>query len=835
MRSAKGEDGYTFAAHDTAAAVVDGTGTLVAWTSAAERMVARPAEEVCGHPVAELLADPARLGEVLAQRPSGPEPWEGRAVLRHGSGGEVEVGFRVLPLGRAAACGVSGYLVVGAPGEQITRLRQDHALAVGLFQQNRFGLAVFDTGLRLVRTNTPLLPYTGIPADLRGHRLGDFLWARDAEALDERLAQVIATGDPLLGFTTPARTLHDPRSGVILRVSAFRLQEPDGRCLGVAATFSDVTAEHRIHERIEVLHRATSVLGGSLSAQATSEDLAGALVPSLADAIAVDVTEPVFTGGEPVPDRRERLALRRTAVAGEGTAALRTPGTVHTGAVPTSPSRPGRGVLVPDLGLLGEEGAGGGTGPGPPDWSTAVPGTRSAISVPMCAGNTLLGNLMLWRTAPTRPAFEKGDLHLLEEIAARAALALDNVRRYTREHLAAVSLQRSLLPPATADTAAVRTASVYLPADPIGGVSGDWYDVIPLSSARVALVVGDVVGHGLRATASMARLRTAVRTLADLDPDPDELLTHLDDLVLQLPLGAPEPAGAQQPVGAEQPGVPTLPGPGLSGDSSAQSGPDTFAATCLYAVYDPVSGRCSMASAGHPPPAVVDADGTVTFVAMNPGPPLGVGGLPFEKSVIDVTPGGVLALYTDGLIERGEGDVDEGMEQLQKRLVQTDALHRPLHDVAREIVAGLPPTRLPDDVTLLVARTRRVPERDTATWALEADPAVVARARELVMRQLTAWELDLLSFTTELVVSELVTNAIRHAGGPIELRMIRTDVLTCEVSDPSSTQPRMRRARDTDEGGRGLYLVAQLTTRWGSRYTRGGKTIWAEQALPPML
>lgn len=824
MRSANGDDGGPFAVHDTAAAVVDGTGTLVGWTPAAEAFLGHRAADVCGRSVAELLADPGRLAELLAQR--SPGIWEGGATLRHAAGGEVEVDFRVLPL--EAGREPSGYLVLGAPRDQVVRWRQDHALAGELFQQDRFGLAIFDSGLRLVRTNTPLLPYTGVPADLRGHRLGDFLWARDAAALDKRLGEVIATGEPLLGFTTPARTLHDPRSGVVLQVSAFRLQDPGGRLLGVAATFGDITAEHRTRERIEVLHRATAALGGSLSAQGTSEDLVRTLLPALADTIAVDVAEPVFTGGEPVPDRRQRLAMRRTAAEGDGAEALRAAGTVFTDAVPTSPAGPGRGVLVPEVAAGGDRDV--------PGWATEVPAARSALSAPMCAGNTLLGNVMLWRTAPTRPAFEKGDMALLEEIASRAALALDNVRRYTREHLAAVSLQRSLLPPATADTAAVRTASVYLPADPIGGVSGDWYDVIPLSSARVALVVGDVVGHGLRATAAMARLRTAVRTLADLDPDPDELLTHLDDLVLQLPMGAgtPESPAGQTAMGAPDPGVVELPGSGRPGDSG-EGGPDSFAATCLYAVYDPVSGRCAMASAGHPPPAVMDPDGVVTFVEMNPGPPLGVGGLPFEKSVVDIAPDSVLALYTDGLIERGEGDVDEGMEQLRKRLVRTEALHRPLHDVAREIVAGLPPTRLPDDVTLLVARARRVPEGDTATWELEADPAVVARARELVSRQLAHWGLDLLAFTTELVVSELVTNAIRHAGGPVGLRLIRTDVLTCEVSDPSSTQPRMRRARDTDEGGRGLYLVAQLTSRWGSRYTRQGKTIWAEQTLPPVL
>ncbi|MET8299229.1 ATP-binding SpoIIE family protein phosphatase, partial [Streptomyces sp. NPDC005180] len=260
------------------------------------------------------------------------------------------------------------------------------------------------------------------------------------------------------------------------------------------------------------------------------------------------------------------------------------------------------------------------------------------------------------------------------------------------------------------------------------------------------------------------------------------------------------------------------------------SGP--VGATCLYVVYDPVAQQCVMASAGHPPPAVVGPDGTVEYVELSPGPPLGVGGWPFETTERDLAPGSVLALYTDGLIERGEGDIDEGMRDLADRLVRAEVLERPLRQARHDIVSDLPPGRLSDDVTLLLARTRVVPPDATATWQLEADPALVGRARHLVLEQLSRWELDELAFTTELVASELVTNAIRYAGGPVRLRLIRTDVLTCEVSDPSNTQPRMRRARTSEEGGRGLYLVAQLSHRWGSRYTREGKTVWSEQSLP---
>ncbi|MER6924051.1 ATP-binding SpoIIE family protein phosphatase, partial [Streptomyces spiralis] len=326
-------------------------------------------------------------------------------------------------------------------------------------------------------------------------------------------------------------------------------------------------------------------------------------------------------------------------------------------------------------------------------------------------------------------------------------------------------------------------------------------DVIPLPSFRVALAVGDVSGHGLYATATMGRLRTAVRTLADLELDPTELLTHLDDGVRQ-----------------------------LAGESDAQSHVDS---TCLYAVYDPISCLCQLASAGHPSPVVVRPDGTVKVVDVSPGPPLGVGGMPFETATVDLEPGSVLALYSKGLIERDAADVESGLRWLTESLAASYGSDRSLADVGRALLAGLGDGRQCDDIALLLARTRALPEESTASWEFTATPAVVSAAREAVARQLTDWGLDELVFTTELIVSELVTNAVRHAGGPIGLWLIRGDVLVCEVTDPSSTQPRLRRARWTDEGGRGLFLVAQLSLRWGSRYGRAGKTIWSEQALAP--
>ncbi|GAA2956542.1 hypothetical protein GCM10010478_65420 [Streptomyces erythrogriseus] len=344
-------------------------------------------------------------------------------------------------------------------------------------------------------------------------------------------------------------------------------------------------------------------------------------------------------------------------------------------------------------------------------------------------------------------------------------------------------------------------ASCYQRAHPPNGVGGDWFDVIPLSGARVALVVGDVVGHGMDAAATMGRLRTAVRTLANLDMPPDELLAHLDDLVIGL-------------MGAHDDHEPAAAGAAFLG------------ATCLYAVYDPVSGRCSMARAGHLPPVLVSPDGTVEVMDLPAGPPLGLGYLTFESCERELTEGSLLAFYTDGLVETPDRDIDEGIDRLGAAL----AVPRPtLREIGRGVVDTLLTGPPPDDAALLLARTRSLPADRVASWDLPSDPAAVGTARTAAVRQLTEWGLDDLAFTTELIVSELVTNAIRHASGPVSLRLIRDRALICEVADGTGTSPRPRHARTTDEGGRGLMIVAQLAHRWGTRHTATGKIIWTEQ------
>jgi anti-sigma regulatory factor (Ser/Thr protein kinase) len=367
-----------------------------------------------------------------------------------------------------------------------------------------------------------------------------------------------------------------------------------------------------------------------------------------------------------------------------------------------------------------------------------------------------------------------------------------------------MTLQRSLLPQTLPAQAALEIASRYLPANTESGVGGDWFDVIPLSGARVALVVGDVVGHGMRAAATMGRLRTAVRTLADVDLPPDELLTHLDDLIIHLSADESGTEGAGEAAG----GIGT---------------------TCLYVVYDPVSRRCTLARAGHPPPAVVSPEGSVYLLDAPVGPPLGLGGLPFETLETELPEGSILALYTDGLLQARDHDIDEALDEMFAALSRPSAT---LDTVCDRVLTGLLTHRPEDDVALLVARTKALHADRVAVWDLPSDPSVVAQARRRSTDQLAAWGLEEAGFVTELMVSELVTNAIRYGRPPVQLRLIHEDsTLICEVSDSSSTAPHMRRARTFDEGGRGLLLVAQLAQRWGTRHAAVGKTIWAEQSL----
>jgi serine phosphatase RsbU (regulator of sigma subunit)/anti-sigma regulatory factor (Ser/Thr protein kinase) len=550
-------------------------------------------------------------------------------------------------------------------------------------------------------------------------------------------------------------------------------------------------------ERLQLLYDAGVRIGTTLDVVRTTEELAEIAVPRFADFVTVELLDAVRRGEEP---DGATLTMHRTAVRGiRDDHPLYTPGEVIT-FLPTMPQAQAQGlqgghaVLEPDLSLA-------------PGWQALDPeraervlgfGIHSLITVPLQARGVVLGMVDFWRSE--QDSFAEEDLSFAEELAARAAVCIDNARRYTREHTMAVTLQRSLLPHSLPEQSALEVAHRYLPAQ--AGVGGDWFDVILLSGTRVALVVGDVVGHGLHAAATMGRLRTVVHNFCALDLPPDELLGHLDELVADIDQREAAEGGSE----------------GITG------------ATCLFAIYDPASGHCSIARAGHPSPALVHPDGTVTFPDVPVSPPLGLGaGLPIETAELHLPEGSRLALYTDGLVEDRDRDIDTGLELLRDALAHPD---QSPEQACQAVFDALVPARPRDDIALLVARTRLLDSDRVAGWDVPSDPAAVASVRTACVRQLETWGLDEIAFTTELILSELVTNAIRYGAEPVRLRLLYDrDSLICEVADGSSTSPHLRRAATTDEGGRGLFLVAQFARRWGTRYTARGKVIWTEQSL----
>ncbi|MFD5272170.1 SpoIIE family protein phosphatase [Streptomyces sp. NPDC058335] len=785
------DGGASFAFDTLAAAVLDEGGTVLRWSSTAAKLVGYTATEVRGRPVRDLVAD-VPGGSLAAPLRGTTVPVGGRALLRHSLGGTVDVTFRVFRLEGAAEL-----LALAALTQMVSEQELGVSLLRALFSQDGIGIGIHDPDLALLRTNLDPAMFGGPPAQSRS-RPRDVLIPEDADDIEASLRQVLESGVSLVGAEKRIRSPQVPEREWTLRMSAVRLEDAAAHPAGVAVLFTDMTEQRQARRHLDLLREAAIRVGGSLDVQRTAQQLAEVVVPALGSLGIVDLAEAVLEGDEP-PKWSGGGDFHLRAV---GSATSEWPGRIQRGeSLPPLPDHPafrrvqhGETVVMTRQELV--------TALDDPELvDLLLPGAWHSMAIaPLYARGLILGDLQIWRVKESEP-FTPEDVELVTEIASRGALAIDNARRYTREHRAAVALQHRLLPRATNDTPAAETVGIYRPASGGAEIGGDWFDVIRLPSLRLALVVGDVAGHGLPATASMGRLRTAIHTLADLELAPDELLTRLDGLVQRL---------------------------------SAEASPrhrDTVSATCLYVVYDPVSQQCTLASAGHPPPVVVRSDGTEQDVPISPGPPLGVGGMPFETTTVTLEPDSLVALYTKGLMLREDCDIDAGLRRLTDRLAAHHRPDAPLDEVGRSVLVGIGDQPARDDIALLLARTRAVRRENTAGWEFPADPTVVAEARDEVTRQLTEWGLDDLAFTTELVVSELVTNAIRYAGGPVGVRLIREDVLVCEVTDPSNTQPRLRRARSTEEGGRGLFLVAQLTTRWGCRYGQTGKTIWVEQSL----
>ncbi|NUK11476.1 SpoIIE family protein phosphatase [Streptomyces lunaelactis] len=750
--------------------------------------------------------------------------WTGLVPFRMPGEGHAHGVAEVYVMPSETETGERAALCIVVDVRALRRIETDLAASQAIFGQSPFGFLLFGTDLTVQRANQRFATvFGGAADDHRGRTVHDYLSRPEAERMNASLRRVLETGESAVDLqivgSAPGSTERRHWS-----INLYRVHSGAGRPIGVAGLGTDVTRRQiaareaaSARRNLALLNEASARIGNSLDLETTARELLDVAVPGFCDLASVDLYQGLLTGDEAPPGQWGSLhaeshgggsaELRRVAFASavSDVPLVPPPGCGQEGSAPTalgevhrypfnspcaSALRTARVQSIP-----GEEG-------------TLV---QSTFAVPMVAHDTVVGLVQFSRTKGSEP-FGERDRALAGELAARAAVCIDNARLYRREHERALILQRSLLPPGDPEAAGLDIACRYLPGNTATEVGGDWFDVIELPGHRTALVVGDVMGRGLRAAVAMGELRTAVRTLALLDLEPAEVLSALDEIAR----GLGSPSGTQQ---ASR----------VAHKSREADLSEVYLATCVYAVYDPVTRRCTFANAGHLPPVLVEPGEEALLLDVPPGMPLGVGGEPFEEVEVELPEGSLLALYTDGLVESRDHPLDEGLRAFRAAL--TDPV-RPLEDVCDHVLNTLDTRHGEDDIALLMARIQGLPVEAVGDWLLPREPRSVGRARELARAQLLSWNLEALVDTVELLVSELVTNALRYGEGEIRLRLLRDRTLVCEVWDAGLVQPRRRRARDTDEGGRGLQLVGLLSAAWGSRRTPRGKTVWFELALP---
>jgi stage II sporulation SpoE-like protein/GAF domain-containing protein/histidine kinase-like protein len=546
-----------------------------------------------------------------------------------------------------------------------------------------------------------------------------------------------------------------------------------------------------VHEHLAFLHAATVRISGDLELTQVMTSLCETAVPRLADLAAAYLYEAVLTDGEPPesPGAPPDGVLRKVASyspAGEEGDRLRDKVAVAdlTGPFAASAAS-GQLVVWPDPEYPAA----------PEDLGCLLHVLRpgSLVVVPLRAGPHMLGFALLVRSAG-RPVFDETDVLTATLMADQAALGAHKASLFQREARVADALQRSMLPKHPPRLPGVEIAYRYRPGNPGAQVGGDWFDAVPLPGSRVALIVGDVMGHGVHSAATMGQLRTAVRTLAALDPPPDQVLRHLDQLF-------------EDTVGQAE---------------------EQFLATCVYCVYDPVARRCAIANAGHVPPVLAYADGRTELIPVPAGVPLGVGNVAFETIEVPAPDGSVLALCTDGLVESRTHDITAGLDALRESLAKVSD---PVDDLCENVLRALHTDEREDDVALLLARFDGIPSASVANWIMRPHAQAARHVRGLIANTLTGWGLEDQIDSASLLATELVTNAIRYTTRPITMRLLRTETLLCEVTDDDHHLPVLCEPADDDEAGRGIYLVDRLSLRWGASHTAAGKAVWFELAL----
>lgn len=792
-----------------AVVVVDADGLVSHWSSGARRLFGHSREAAVGQPAGDLMPVSGaltedRTGQVNAPDDGydelGPElhgrssyPTAGRAKLSDAGRPRLDVLWWAYPL---AGPGPGRHLVLAADVDQfrIDLSGEAERIAPGFSLHTEFPDAE-----SLAGQLPHILPNMSV-------------------AESERIvAQVLELGYPVLEFSRHDRIPVTPDWGVPRRAPAaagraygdpysdpYGTKERDGAGQAhlaehrpVPAPAPELDLEYAaVRERLEFLNEVSGLIGSSLDLARTIREVTSAAVPRFADFAGTHLRAAVLAG-EGFPDGRpdvttvwHRVWVEHNDEPG------RWDDTVPVGEAIAFPEHTpffqcmvtGEPVLIP---RLSEEDGDRISAQFEKRDLRPLINNRSMLLVPLKARDVVLGFMVLMRRQGRQP-FDDMDRTTGAELAARAGLVLDNARMYTYQENVADTLQDSMLPQVADRMAGCDIATRYLPGARLGRIGGDWFDSVKLPGSRTALVVGDVMGHGLNSAAMMGQLRTAVQTMATMEMPPAQLLRNLDDLAQRLG--------------------------------------ENYLATCLYAVYDPIRSELQIANAGHIPPVLVRAaDGRSELLDLPTGAPIGVGGVPFETATVRVGPGDRLVLCTDGLVEVRGQDIGAGLAALCESAAHPAAS---MDHACDTIIRALNTHGgRKDDVALLMARLNGIPADDVAEWQLALDPREVARARRLVRGKLYDWDLPQAVESAELMVSELVTNAVRHARiRHVGLRLVRTDALLCEVTDDEPAPATLLGATADDEFGRGLRVVSRLARGWGSSSTAQGKTVWFEQA-----
>ncbi|MFF0288753.1 SpoIIE family protein phosphatase [Streptomyces sp. NPDC005262] len=748
--------------------LIDDSGRVVEWGRPAEELFGWSAEEAVGRSVTTLMGEAAADGERQRQRFSETASVLVKPVLRGTS-----VMWQVL----SARNTVSG---------------RDMAILKTMFAHSPVVLHVLDTQLRVVRMSTAADALSDSP--VLGKHFTEACELEDPEEEAAVAQRVLENGVPVVNRLVRRVKAPGRPTCRIHSFSCFRLEDSHDRVLGLVTSAVDVTERENAQNRLALLDTVRTRVGHRLNVGIVCQELVQAVVPAFAGIADVEMIEDVIRGNEPppVPVRRD-VPLRRMAFQG------RISGHPAEVVGPLPAGTPFSDVLSdlrPRLVSIEEDSS----------WLAADParaevirrsGSHSLIVAPLALRGHALGVASFYRHEQQDP-FQEEDVAVASAVCAHAALCIENARQFMREWIIAQTVQRRLLPQPPATCAAVELSPLHLPAAEGGGA---WFDAIALPGARTALVVGDVAGQGITAAITMGLLRTAVHTLAVLDLQPDELLARLSDT-----------AGRLAASYAELPMDPLDRQPLTAG--------------CVIAIYDPVELTCTIARAGLPEPVAVLPDGTSAGLSVPPGPPLaGTGNAPFPATTVSLGEGSTLAMATAALAD----EVLAPSGPLRPLL--DGAGTKPLPDLCDDIARALPDRNRTGETLMLLARTKALPHDRVLTLSLPAGPEAAPVARAAARRQLAAWGVgEETAFTTELIVSELVGNAVRYGAPPLQLRLIFDRMLTSEVSDTATSAPQVKHARTIDETGRGLFIIASLADQWGTRYQAQGKTVWAEQA-----